>query len=111
MDTFISGGNQFITGNGVNDINAFGGSNTFSEGVTGTAGSLSNTATITGFDAGTDSISLSIPGGGTYSTITGGTPAATQILVSTAGGNSTLQFGDGTTWTIVGAALTGSNFH
>jgi hypothetical protein len=111
MDTFISGGNQFITGNGVNNVNALGGSNTFSEGVTGTAGSLSNTATITGFDAGTDSISLAIPGGGTYSTITGGTPTASQILVQTAGGNSTLTFGDGSQWTIVGAIVTGSNFH
>jgi hypothetical protein len=61
MDTFISGGNQFIAGNGVNDINALGGSNTFSEGVTGTAGSLSNTATITGFNTGTDTISPAIP--------------------------------------------------
>jgi len=27
------------------------------------------------------------------------------------GGSSTLKFGDGTTWTLVGANVTGSNFH
>jgi hypothetical protein len=111
METFISGGNQFITGSGVSNVNALGGSNIFSEGVTGTAGSLSNTATITGFDSGTDSISLAIPGGGgNYTTVTSGTPTASQILVQTAGGNSTLTFGDGSHWTIVGAIVTVSNF-
>jgi hypothetical protein len=112
MDTFISGGNKFITGNGVDVITALGGDNTFSEGVTSTAGSLSNTATITGFNTGTDTISLAIPGGGgNYTTITSGTPTASQILVQTAGGNSTLTFGDGSKWTMVGAIVTGTNFH
>jgi hypothetical protein len=33
METFISGGTTFITGNGVNNITALGVENTFSEGV------------------------------------------------------------------------------
>jgi hypothetical protein len=37
-------------------------------------------------------------------------PQADQITVNVAGGGTTFTFDDGTTWTIVGAALTGSNF-
>jgi len=108
----IGGHDKFITGNGLDAILALSASvagNTFQEGVTGT--SLTNTADITGFNAGADTISLDIPGGGTYTTVGGSTAAAGQIAVSTSGGNSTLVFGDGSKWTIFGATVTGSNFH
>jgi hypothetical protein len=36
---------------------------------------------------------------------------ACGIAVNFAGGNPTLALGDGTSWTIVDAALTGSNFY
>ena len=34
-----------------------------------------------------------------------------QIGVAVVDGNTILSFGDGTKWTVVGAALTNSNFH
>jgi len=109
---------RFVTGNGTDIVSALTGSiggaavgNVFQEGVTGTG--LTNTATITGFNAAVDTISTDIAGGGNYTTILTGTPTATQILLQpgVGGGNSTLTFGDGSKWTIVGATVTGQNFH
>jgi len=116
----IGAKNTFITGNGTDIITAITGSiggaaagNTFKEGVGSTvAGSLTNNATINGFNAAVDTISLSNPAGGpAYTTVAGTTASAGQIAVNVAGGSSTLKFGDGTTWTLVGANVTGGNFH
>jgi hypothetical protein len=101
-------GDHFITGTGTTLINiapfsASIGDNTYKEGVSG-----ANTATISGFNVGTDTISLSNPAGGTYSL--GGSGAGGVTFV-TGGGNSTVHFGDGTTWTVIGATLTNANFH
>jgi len=107
----FGGHDTFITGNGTALISAQSdtvGGNTFKEGVPGT----NNVATITGFNVGADTVSLNRPGGaGDYSTVTGSTAGIGQIAVSVAGGNTTLAFGDGTKWTIVGANLSsGTNF-
>jgi hypothetical protein len=101
------GGNSFQIGAGATQVQANNlGSNTYQEGLTAANG----LATITGFNVGSDTISLHNPAGGTYTTVPGTEAGAGQIAVNVSGGNATLAFGDGTTWTIVGAALTGSNF-
>jgi hypothetical protein len=102
-------GDHFISGNGTTLINiapfsASIGDNTYKEGVS----SASNVATISGFNVGTDTISLDNPAGGDY--VLHGT-GATGLNFTVAGGNTTVAFGDGTTWTIFNATLTDSNFH
>jgi hypothetical protein len=104
------GGNRFDLGEGATQVQAWNrGTNTYQESVA--VGAASNTATITGFDVGSDTVSLLNPLGGAYATVPGTVANAGQISVNFSGGNTTLAFGDGTTWTIVGAVLTGSNFH
>jgi hypothetical protein len=111
----------FITGNGIASIIAAAsgitgapvGHNTYQEGV---SNSGNNAATIFNFDTSADSsqdiVSLARPGGGFYTPVFNSTFAAPgQIAVNVSGGNTTLTFGDGTKWTMVGAALTGTNFH
>ena len=104
----LGGGDKFITGTGPTNIQAGSASigNTFQEGTT--LGAASNTATISGFSAGADTISLANPAGGVY---TVGASGAGGITITTGGGNSTVTFGDGTKWTIMGATVTSSNFH
>jgi hypothetical protein len=102
----------FITGNGVTSIVAAPfGHNTYQEGVQNTVG---NAATILGFNTSPDSrdiVSLANPVGGFYTTVPGTVATPEQIAVNVSGGSTTLNFGDGTKWTIVGAVLTGNNFH
>jgi hypothetical protein len=102
------GGNSFQIGAGATQVQANNlGTNTYQEGLTAANGS----ATITGFNVGSDTVSLANPFGGPYTTVPGAVAHAGQIAVNVSGGNTTLAFGDGTTWTVVGAALAGSNFH
>jgi len=70
-----------------------------------------NAATINGFVSGTDSISLSDPAGGTYSLIGSGSPTQQQVAFTASGGNTTVNFGDGTTWTLMNVTLQNSDFH
>jgi hypothetical protein len=119
VDQAFSGGgvaagghDTFITGNGITSVIAASpGHNTYQEGVTNGG---NNTATIFNFNTSANSsdiVSLANPVGGFYTTVPGAVAAAGEIAVNVSGGNTTLTFGDGTMWTIVGAALTGSNFH
>jgi hypothetical protein len=119
----VNGGDTYITGNAdlgtastggtsifsVNDTN---GGNLFKEGVSNPGTGLSaNSATITGFVSGTDSISTFNPGGVAYTTVTGSAPTPTEVAFSFGGINSTVTFGDGTTWTILNANVQSSDFH
>jgi len=116
-DTYITGfaAAGTVTGAGAGGTNIFSqdsnGGNLFKEGVVNTGtGVNANSATINGFVSGTDSISLSDPAGGSYTTVSG-TPVGAQVAVTFGGVNSTVTFGDGTTWTVVGAHVLGSDFH
>lgn len=104
---------NFIIGNGVTSVFAAPfGHNTYQEGVANVGGN--NAATIVGFNTSANSgdiVSLFNPVGGFYTTVPGTAAATEQIAVNVSGGSSTLNFGDGTKWTIVGAVLTGQNFH
>jgi len=98
----FGGHDTFITGHNTNLISAQSdtvGGNTFKEGV---AGSASDVATINGFNVGADTVSLTNPAGGNYTTVTGSTATSGQIAVSVSGSNTVLNFGDGSKWTIVG---------
>ena len=120
--TGAGGHATFITGNGTNIIGAAAspvtgvpvGHNTFVEGASNPSGG-NNTAEIFNFSTDPNSgdiVSLANPAGGFYSTVPGAIASATQIAVNVSGTNTTLTFGDGTTWNIVGVTnLTGSNFH
>jgi len=104
----LAGGNTFMTGAGIASISAVqaGGGNTFMEGVSG-----KNTAGITGFLTGTDTISLKNPAGGTYTLETTGAPGSGQVeLAPIAGGGSVVTFGDGTTWTF-STTVNSTDFH
>jgi hypothetical protein len=98
------GGNSFQVGAGATQVHANNlGTNTYQEGLSAANG----LATIAGFDVGSDTISLANPAGGKY--VLGGT-GPTGLTFSTGGGNSTVHFGDGTTWTVLGATLQNNNF-
>jgi hypothetical protein len=98
------GGNSFQIGAGATQVQANNfGSNLYEEGFS----SANGLATITGFNVGTDTISLSNPAGGTYALNSSG-PAG--LTFTTGGGSTMVHFGDGTTWTVVGATLTNTNF-
>jgi hypothetical protein len=92
----FSGGDTFMSGAGNTSITAVqdGGGNLFVEGVSG-----KNTAGINNFLAGTDTISLAKPGGGTYTLETTGAPSTTQVELAATASSAVVTFGDGTTWT------------
>jgi hypothetical protein len=93
-----TGGNTYLPGNGRTSIGSVAdsnGGNLFQESVSGSG----NSATISGFVSGVDSISGANPAGGDYALITSGTPGPQDMLLSANGTTSTLTFGDGTTWT------------
>jgi hypothetical protein len=114
-----TGGDTFVTGNAANGTAGTGGTNIFSvndtnggnlfqEGQANTGtGVDANSATINGFVSGLDSISLADPAGGNY---TVGASGANGITITVAGGNSTVTFGDGTTWTVISATVLSSDF-
>ena len=98
------GGNTFEVGAGATQVQANNlGANTYQEGLSAANG----LATITGFSVGSDTISLANPAGGKY--VLGGT-GATGLNFAVVNGNTTVNFGDGTTWTVVGATLHNNNF-
>ena len=74
------------------------GGNLFKESVSGAA----NSATISGFVSGVDSISGANPAGGEYALVTNQAPGPQQMSLSVSGATSTVAFGDGTTWTFNG---------
>jgi hypothetical protein len=93
-----TGGNTYLTGSGQTSIASVAdsnGGNLFQESVSGAG----NSATISGFISGVDSISGVNPAGGNYALITSGSPGPQAMLLSVNGATSTLTFGDGTTWT------------
>lgn len=123
----LQGGDTYITGNAaggsgtvtggtnifsVNDTN---GGNLFQEGANNQgSGALANTATITGFASGIDTISLSNPLSGSYSLVGASTvaPSAGQVAYQVVGGNTQVNFGDGTTWTLMNVTnLQNTDFH
>ena len=103
-----SNANTDITGAGNENLFAFASGDLYKEGVSG-----ANNASIYGAASGSDTISLSNPAGGTYSLLGNTTtaPIAGQVAYQTAGGNTTVSFGDGTTWTVFGTQLQNSDFH
>ncbi len=97
-----TGGNTFLPGAGQTSIASVtdsNGGNLFQERVSGST----NTATISGFVSGMDSISGVNPAGGEYALVTNRTPGAQEMSLTVNGSTSTLTFGDGTTWTFNGA--------
>jgi hypothetical protein len=103
-------GNTFGVGKGNTSIQANGiGGNTYEESIPGRA---ADSTTISGFNTGSDTVSLNNPnsGGATYTTIAGSTAGANQIAVAVTGGNTVLNFGDGSQWTLLGVT-SGVNFH
>ncbi len=98
------GGNSFQIGAGATQVHANNlGVNTYEEGLSAANG----LATIAGFDIGSDTVSLANPAGGKY--VLGGS-GPSGLTFTTGGGNTTVHFGDGTTWTILGTALANHNF-
>ena len=98
------GGNSFQIGAGATEVLANNlGTNTYQERLSAANG----VATITGFDLGSDTVSLTNPAGGKYAL--GGT-GPTGLTFTTGGSDTTIHFGDGTTWTVVGATLANNNF-
>jgi len=117
-DTFITGNASDGSGSTPGGTNIFAtdtnGGNLFQEGVVNSGvGTNANSATINGFTSGTDTISLSDPAGGTYSLIGSSTvlPTGANVDYSTSGGNTTVNFGDGTTWTLMNVTLQNTDFH
>jgi len=93
-----TGGNTYLPGNGQTSIASVAdgnGGNLFQESVSGSG----NTATISGFVSGLDSISGANPAGGQYALVTDRAPGLQEMSLSVNGATSTLSFGDGTTWT------------
>jgi hypothetical protein len=93
-----TGGNTYLLGNGQTSIASTtdaNGGNLFQEGVSSSA----NTATISGFVSGVDSISGANPAGGQYALVTDRAPGPQEMSLSVNGAMSTLTFDDGTTWT------------
>ena len=66
-----------------------------------------NTATISGFVSGVDSISGANPAGGSYALVTGRGPGPQEMSLSVNGATSTLTFGDGTRWTFTSVVHVG----
>ncbi len=112
-----NGGNVFYIGNGTTYTNATHGSdggNVFARNTEGP-----NNAVITGFvsaqdpsgapQANPDEISLWKPGGGTYTLEQGSDPIPGQVTFNytTVSGvaSSEIEFGDGATWTLIGAMV------
>jgi hypothetical protein len=118
-DTYITGnaaaGSVSGAGTNIFSVNDTNGGNLFKEGVVNTGtGVDANSATITGFVSGTDSISLSDPAtpGTAYTTVAGSTPTSTEVAFTPSGGgaNTLITFGDGTTWTILNATVHNTDF-
>lgn len=118
----VNGGNMFYIGNGITYISATHGSdggNVFARATNGPSN-----AVITGFvgaddasgtpQANPDQISLWKPDGGTYTLEQGAQPQPGQVTFSytTVGGApaSEIQFGDGATWTLLGAMVQPGDF-
>jgi len=100
-------GNTFATGAGSELLFGLAPGDLYKESVAG------GSATINGFVSGTDSISLANPAGGTYSLLGNSTvaPSTGQVDFTTSGANSTVKFGDGTTWTMMNVTLQTTDFH
>jgi hypothetical protein len=114
-DTLVqqSAGNTFGTGAGHEQLFGLVPGDTYMEAVANTVAG-GNAATIGGFVSGVDSVSLSNPAGGNY-TVTGqsttvGTPGVGTVDFVYQGSNTLVQFGDGTTWTVLNAHVQTSDF-
>jgi len=115
----LFGGDTYKTGNGtattIDSANDTNGGNLFVEGFKNPgSGATDNSATISGFVSGTDSISLANPAGGNYSLVDGSTtvaPTVGQVDFENIGGNAKVSFGDGTTWTLLNVNLQSTDFH
>jgi hypothetical protein len=122
-----TGGDTFITGNaapgsvggGGTTVNMFddsNGGNLVKEGVVNTGvGANANSATINGFTSGIDALSLSNPASPQTNYVNLGdttvAPTSGQLAFQYVGANTLVTFGDGTTWTVVGAHVVTGDFH
>jgi hypothetical protein len=101
-----TGGNSYLPGNGQTSIASVAdanGGNLFEESVSG----ADNSATISGFVSGVDSISGANPAGGQYVLVTGRAPGPQEMSLAVNGATSTVTFGDGTTWTFASVVHVG----